>query len=290
MSDYKKFDLASVKARIKSDTYPNLTGANRAIGKTQGLSEEDRATLKKFAAKHFGADAPAATAPKKASKKAGKKAAKKAVAKPVKTAKKAAKVAKKTRAKRGSKKATAVAAPAAEPAPAPAVSEKPVAKAKQARGRKPAAVVGTAVQMALPFSPSTSSAEKTETVRLMGSVIGTCTDMLKSLDLAEKLFPKADMAESVATVTNTMTRAVAVINDEVVSPLTKPKTKEKAAAPAAKEKPAKRKPAAKEKPPEAVPADAGVSLDDLLNGASDGDEEEDEEAGEPSEASGTDEE
>lgn len=108
---YDKLSLASFTAALKEGKYESATGARRAVGKAQTLSEGDKDKARKAIDAHFGS-APAA-APKKASAK--KAAAKKASAAPKKAAsakpqvnkpaaapkKKAA--AKKTSAKRGAR-------------------------------------------------------------------------------------------------------------------------------------------------------------------------------------------
>ena len=81
MSSYEKFTLKTIKERLESGVYANLTGANRAIGKTSELSAKDKEKAKAMAAAHFGVDL---SAPKKAAKKPAKKAAKKATAAPKK--------------------------------------------------------------------------------------------------------------------------------------------------------------------------------------------------------------
>jgi len=219
MSSYQKFDTSVIRKRIKDGAYPTLAGANRAIGKTQGLSEDDKNELKKYAAKHFGADAPAA-AP---AKKTGKKASKKAAAKPAKTAKKAAKKAAKKTAKRAPKAAAAsdTEADTTKAAPAEAVAAAPARR----RGRSPAAAKASQ-QLELPLAPHVQAGGSGGTIStfaakatLMGNVIGTCDQMLRSITMSNNLIPKEVAAEGSEVVAKTMTRAVQVLDRDVVAPL-----------------------------------------------------------------------
>lgn len=220
MSSYEKFDPSVIKKRIKADEYDSLTGANRAIGKTQNLSDEDRDELKKFAAKHFGVEAPTKKASaKKAAKKAAKtvkKAAKAEAAPKAAVAKKAAKRAAKKVGKRASKKAAAKAAADSEAATqTPAVASKPV----HGPGRVRKAPAVNSKQLALPFKRDPDGV-----VKMMGAVIGSVTQMLDSMKLAQALYPKGLLAESVPTAVRTMTRAVSVLEQYAVSPLDQSQT------------------------------------------------------------------
>ncbi len=220
MSNYAKFDLGTIKTRIKDGTYPSLVGANRAIGKTQGLSPSDRETLKVFAAKHFGVDVSAAKPAKKAGKKAAKKAAAKApkAAKKVskKTAKKAGKRAKKTAAKAAAGKATA------EPAPAePTAIVEDAPKVRRGRGKAKAAA-GEKVSVPLDvkaFVPSSRKRTPEETSSLIGNVIGSVDQMLRSIENSGELLPKSEAEEAKAAAFKVMSRAMLVLDQEVVSPL-----------------------------------------------------------------------
>lgn len=254
MSNYTKFDLSSIKARIKEGTYPSLVGANRAIGKTQGLSEEDRDTLKKYAAKHFGVEAPTAkkaTAKKaatKPAKKAAKKSAKKASAK--KAAPKAAKAAKKVAKKATGKRASKSTASKAEPAPSdPATTEAaaPAAAPRAPRQSKPKAAPPADAKEAEDRGTSSQAngeSKRSTTIRDMGAVITSCDQMLKAISASDVL-PKEEAAEAHTAATKLMTRAVAVLDQEVVSPLLSTK--------AATAAPAKPKKGTKATAPKAVP-------------------------------------
>lgn len=253
MSNYSKFDLGIIKTRIKEGTYENLIGANRAIGKTQGLSADDRATLKAYAAKHFGVEV-AAPKTKKAGKKAAKKVAKKVAkkaraakaAKPAKVAKKAAKKASKKVGKRAKKTAAKAAKVAAEPAPAATEPNAAVAAPKARKARKAATTaVGEVAKLnqALAIPPG-STRTPVQTAALIGSVIGTCDQMLKSIQSANAFLPKSEAEEANKAAVKVMERAILVLDQDVVSPLladnkhgaVKP---EKKAAAAASSKPTK---------------------------------------------------
>lgn len=258
MSSYEKFDPSVIKKRIKDGEYDSLTGANRAIGKTQNLSEEDRDALKKFAAKHFGVEAPVAKKKASASaKKVAKKVVAKAEAKP-KAAPKAA-VAKKT-AKRAAKKVSKKAAPKAaadsEAATKPSSGVAPAISPKPVSGKGRTAKAASEKQLSLPFR------EKPEVVvSMMGAVIGSVTTMLDSMKMAAALYPKAMLAESVPTAVRTMTRAVAVLEQHVVSPLDRSGT-EYTAAKDASAKPKASKPTAKPAPKKRTPAATASASDD----------------------------
>ncbi len=262
MSNYKKFDISIIRNRIKEDAYPTLAGANRAIGKTQGLSEEDKVTLKKYAAKHFGGEAPVAAAPKK--KAAAKKAAApKGVAKVAKAGKKASKKAAKKGAKRVAKAAPA---PDTEAEPAPASTEVAPAVAKPRRGRVPSAAKAASAQLELPLAgvgqklaqDSGSSSAKTH---LMGHVIGSCTQMLQSITLANNLIPKEVAAAGSEAATKLMTRAVLVLDQDVISPLL---TQPDVAKPASAAADRKKTPPPKPKNP-VVAAKAAVPPEEPVN-------------------------
>jgi len=103
------------KSKLENDGYNGITGARRAIGKTQGFAVGEVEKAHRMANKYFDAEA----TPTRASKKAPKKAAK-----AVKAAK--AKAAKRPGPGRGrKKKAEKKAAPAAK---APKASAQPTAK------------------------------------------------------------------------------------------------------------------------------------------------------------------
>lgn len=74
-SSYTKVDLSVIKSRLKEGVYKSLSGANRAIGKAQDLSLDEKEKAKRLALKHFGAEASSTKEPtKKAAKKAPAKA------------------------------------------------------------------------------------------------------------------------------------------------------------------------------------------------------------------------
>lgn len=214
MSNYKKFTLKDVAAKLKNGEYAGLTGANRSIGKAQDMSEADKAKARAMAAKHFGASPAATAAPKK--KKAGKKAAAKAVkAKPA--AKKVAKAARGKKAKKSAKKAgrasAEVAAPQSEASPTPKAGPE---KKPRRIPRTPSN--GGKVQTAGGSAKPTESSRVSAVAATMGSVIGTVEQALKSMDFAKKICPKEDMAAGVAAAVNTMSRAVRALDSEVVTP------------------------------------------------------------------------
>lgn len=212
MSNYKKFSLDTIKQKLKNGDYAEAVGAMRAIGKTQELSDGDKEKARVLVRKHFNIEAPAPKAPraKKAAKKApAKKAAKKATAKP-----------KAARAKKAAK-------PAAAAAPKKAVAKKTTKKAKRS---KPAAVAAEG-DTATPTSevvaedapsvaePAAGKAEGGPGVLVtMGQVIGTISDMLRSMEAAKRMFPKASLEHSVEVATGVMARAVRTIDQEVVGP------------------------------------------------------------------------
>lgn len=215
MSSYTKFTLATFKTRLTGGAYANLTGANRAIGKTQELSEEDKGKARALAAKHFGAAVPAkkaagkpaAKAAAKPAKKVAKKAVKKAApkAKPAaapskKVAKKATKkVAKKTAAKKATKSATT-----AEPAPG--------------ASPKALAVAASIAPTTTAKTPEQREASKAQVIEQMGSVIDTIGKALTSMKDAKQLFPKAELEDGVTTATSSLSRAVQRLDQEVIAP------------------------------------------------------------------------
>lgn len=252
MSSYEKFDPSVIKKRIKDGEYDSLTGANRAIGKTQNLSDEDRDALKKYAAKHFGVEA--APAKKKAAKKTATKAPKAAKAAPAPkaaVAKKASKRAAKKVGKKAAKKAATKSAADSEAATQSVAAEKQVPPAKPVAGKGRVAKAASPKQLTLPFS-----SKPQEVVQMMGAVIGSVSQMLESMKLATVLYPKATLAESVPTAVRTLTRAVSVLEQAVVSPLDHDKvafTAAKEPAAKAKAKPAAKAPAKRERPVGARP-------------------------------------
>lgn len=208
MSNYKKFSLDDIRKKLKEGEYGSLVGANRAIGKTHDLSESDRAKAKVLAAKHFGAE-PAPV--KKRVKKTAKKGRAKAAA-PVKRVAKKARAEKAAPAKRGKKKkATKKAAKkAARAAKAGAVAPPTSA---------PSATPGDRVQGRLRTPSNGGKIQSAQEVATeMGSVIGTVDQALKSMEFARQIYPKADFTAAVNSALSTMTRAVRVLDQRVVSP------------------------------------------------------------------------
>lgn len=211
MSNYKKFTLDTIKQKLKNGEYEAAVGAMRAIGKTQELSEADKEKGRALVRKHFGVEAAPAKAPR--AKKAGKKAAKK-------TAKKAAAKPKVARAKKAAK-------PAAAAATKKAVAKKAV---KKTRRSKPTASAegdtGTSTSEAV---ASPEAVAETQVIRdnpmprgnivlEMGQVISTVSESLKAMETAKRLVPKARLEHDVALATGAMTRAVKIIDKEVMTP------------------------------------------------------------------------
>ena len=214
MSNYKKVDIDTIKAKLQAGEYAGSTGAMRAIGKTQGLSDKDKDKLRDLVRKHFGESAPAPKAgrAKKATKKTAKKTAKKV-----------------------SKKASAsVAPPAAKPAKA---GRKKVAKKVAKRGgrggrakaptevdtgagevEKPVSLQHTLRNSSTGVVPVAHSSGKDSVVPLMGQIIGTISQSLTAMELAKKLFPKGEFDRDVEMMGGAMARAVRVIDQEVTAP------------------------------------------------------------------------
>ena len=217
MSNYQKFTLQTIREKLKNGDYASLVGANRAIGKTQELSDADKVKAKAMAAKHFGVDPSeqkAAKAPTaKRGKKAKKKAAKAAAASPKKTGKRAKKAAKKTAKKAGKSSAKAGAA-------------------------APSATLSDAASVPIPQEALTSGAvipqTRAETIDSVGKIISTLSQALTSMELAKRLFPKADLEAGVVVAAGSMARAVRALDAAV---LTQMLPEDKAVAKAAPSKP-----------------------------------------------------
>lgn len=219
MSSYQKFTLGTFKKKLENGDYENATGANRAIGKTQELSEKEKAKAKAMVVSHFGTEpVKSAKKSKKASKKAGKKSGKAKVAKAV-TKKAATKRAKKTatkpapksakkaskRAKKTSKRRAAVTTTtAAEPDPA-------IAPAAIQRTLRP---LRKAVTKVAPTDASTRVGK----IQLMGQVINHVDIILRSMELSKRLFPKGDIERGVKSAQSIMNRAVRELEEAVVPP------------------------------------------------------------------------
>jgi hypothetical protein len=219
MSSYQKFTLKTFKGKLENGDYENATGANRAIGKTQELSEGDKAKAKAMVAAHFGTEVVKTAKPAKKAKapaKKAKKAAKKAVVK--KPAKKVAKVvsvakpAKKTakRAKKAAKKAAKRTKVNAEPTDAEPAILTEVAPPARAKALK--------VLSALPAVVATSVNERVDTIKMMGDIISYVDVVLKTMELSKRLYPKGNIDGDVTTAQSVISKAVNVLNG-VVSPM-----------------------------------------------------------------------
>jgi len=224
MSSYKKFTLSTFKQKLVDGDYENATGANRAIGKTQELSDAEKVKAKTMVAAHFGTEPAKAKPAKKASKSAKKvgkvkvakapakkakvKPAKRAPTKPapaVKTVKKAAKRGKK---KASSKRKAVVAAPAADPAPA--ATKPTIAKARPSRVARE--VAATAPVTGVNTIVDTSREAK---IQLMGQIITHVDVILRSMELSKKLYPKGDVEQGVKSAQTIMSRAVSELEKAV---------------------------------------------------------------------------
>jgi hypothetical protein len=64
---YEMVTLDIFKKKLKSGKYVNLTGAKRALGRVQQMTDADKIAAVKAATRHFGAP----VAPKKTAKKKG---------------------------------------------------------------------------------------------------------------------------------------------------------------------------------------------------------------------------
>ncbi len=205
MSNYKKVDVDTIKAKLKAGEYAGSTGAMRAIGKTQGLSEKDKEKLRAAVRKHFGEEsAPTKTAKSPRAKKATKKTAKK-----------------------GAKKASSAPAEAPVAAKPAKAGRKKVAKKVAKRGgrggrEKASSEVDTETEKAttteVTNEASTAPVGKHPVVLQMGQIISTVGDSLKAMEVAKRLFPKGHFDQDVETMTRAMTRAVRVIDEEVTAP------------------------------------------------------------------------
>lgn len=270
MSNYTKFDLGTIKKKLANGEYESRTGAMRAIGKTQSLSEAEKDKARTMVNKYFGEDAAPAKAAKKTAKKA-KKAAKKVAKKEAKVAKKAkvtkaprqAKTAKKAGRKR---KEAPVEAAAEESAPAPEAEQAPAKR----RGRKPA----PAKYVQDGSEPKTAQSAPTDPVgtalprQAFGhnpvlveatAVIGTVGQMLSSMELAKKIFPKAELEANVQRAAGVLSRAVEAIDQSVVRPM----LGQESEAAVGKKPPRKGTRPKAEKPAAAAPAEAPAPVDEV---------------------------
>lgn len=205
MASYQKFTLQTIKDNLASGKYKNLTGANRAIGKTQDLSNAEKEKAKALAAKHFGVD-PEASRAKPAKRRVAKAAGRPAAKRKVKA--RAKRAAKKTRAP----KAVAKAAPVK--APAKRRGRKPRAAAESAPAR-PAAEAKVRVRRARAAVESAPPASKASNLEQAGSVISTLSQAITSMEQAKRLYPKADVGPAVEAASKGITQAVRNIQQEV---------------------------------------------------------------------------
>lgn len=214
MSSYQKFSLSTFRGKLKDKAYDTLAGANRAIGKMRELSDAEREKARRMAASHFGAEAPpkAAKAAKKEKKvaktvaKIVKKAAKRAARIMESSAAPAKKVSKKVAKKRAAKQVAA--APKKRRAKRTPIMERALAVVKDA----PASRVFKAP------TEEQIAARRSGIIEQMGSVISTVGQALKAMEETKKLFPKADLEAGVSAASETLSRAVRVIDRDVLTP------------------------------------------------------------------------
>ena len=204
MSNYKKFNLDTIREKLKNNEYASRTGAMRAIGKTQELSAKDKDKARALVLKHFGDEEPAPKA-KKATKKVAKKAA---APKPVKAGK-----------KKAAKKAKTKAAAPAAPAPAKKTKRTPRAQASAPEVDTTPVAKPVAAVVASKLSPEAVAGMDRNTVVLeMGQIISTVKDALLAMEAAKRMFPKASLEHNVELSAAVMTRAVQIIDHEVTKP------------------------------------------------------------------------
>lgn len=208
MSNYTKFDLNTIKEKLKSGAYASRVGAMRAIGKTQSLSEDDKEKARALVAKHFPDDAPTPRAAKKSAKKVAKKAAKRAnrkdVLPPKKKSAKGAALTTKAPAKKTAKKA----AKRAKAAPPPEGDTE----------TSQLAVADNSINLDSTSAPLRTAVEGVGVVGSMGQVISTVAESLRAMEAAKRIFPKGQFDGAAETAAHTLARAVRVIDQAVVSP------------------------------------------------------------------------
>lgn len=195
MTQYSKLTLVDFKKKLQDGGYSGLTGVRRAIGKVQGWSEAEREKARKIAEGFYGEEGgKAAAAPKKAAKKPGRKPGKKA-------AKAEAK-------KKASKPEVAAAAP-------------------KKRGRKPKAVVGDTVvsTSAVERTPVNSGAIDRDASGVLSQVVGTMSEAIKTMKLARDMSGNpSDYDSEINRSVKLLGRAIATLDERVVSPLRTPQT------------------------------------------------------------------
>ncbi len=201
MSNYTKFDLNTIKEKLKSGAYASRVGAMRAIGKTQSLSEDDKEKARALVAKHFPDDAPAPKA-----SKAPKKAAKKAATKKAPTVVSGKKASKKVMAKKTAKKAARRAKSVPPPPPEGDTETSQLA------------VADNSTKTSTATAPSRAAIESVGVVGSMGQVISTVAESLRAMEAAKRIFPKGHFDVAAENAAHTLARAVRVIDQEVVAP------------------------------------------------------------------------
>lgn len=214
MSNYQKFTLTTFKKRLSEGAYSNLTGANRAIGKTKELSDADKTKAKKLAAKHFGEDAPSKSAPAKAARKAAKKAEKKAEKKTEKKVEKAPKSTKKAEKPAKSTKKSAAKgkrAPKEASAPTPAATDSDDTDDDDGEGEVDAEADVDTGEAAAP--------SRSELLAQAKDVAGLLCTAITTLDSAQKTFPKVELGQDVAAAACSLRKVIQLVGADVVDPL-----------------------------------------------------------------------
>jgi negative regulator of replication initiation len=199
---YTKLTLKSFKEKLGAGGYASLVGAKRAIGKTQDLAEKDKNKARKLAEEHFAAGGKAAPAKKLPAKKSPKKKAKKKAAKKKAAKAKVAKAAPKKKAP-AKKKKKAKAKTKGKPAPKPA----PV--------RTPRNTTTNVDQM----TAAEIRKHPMAAVQVAQSAIGSVSDALTAMKAAGVLDDPRYKEEAVKGV-QTLGKAVKLIDQAVVTPLT----------------------------------------------------------------------
>ncbi len=210
---YDKLTLASFKEALKAKKYDTATGARRAVGKAQTLSEDDKNSARKAIDAFFGT-APAKAPVKKSVKAAAPAKAKKAAPAAKKApAKKAARAAK-TSAKAGGKKTSPK---KAEPAP---VEE----------------IAGTLLEIAAEdlndlTSPATQLSIATRSAEVISGALSSVTQ-------AKQMDPTSELGPFIEEISSKLTNAVKAVDGVVTRVLAAQQPVKVAHAPRA-EKPAR---------------------------------------------------
>ena len=194
---YDKLSLASFKESLKSKKYETATGARRAVGKAQTLSDAEKDQARKAIDAHFGSApikaAPTKTAPKKTGLKTAKAAPKAAGKKPMPPKVSSA------------KKTAPIKSAPHKSSPTPAA---------QARSS-----VQTAVESTLASFKDTAFEDlrdATAQVRLAESVSSSVSAGINALVAAKTAFPDAELAPFVEELGRTLTNGVSVYDHLVV--------------------------------------------------------------------------